>query len=120
MMDDKTRTDVQAQITALDKADESVRLARKPFDDVLDTIETLRQSILDKHDVEIAGTCEGCSKLLFIGDRGHRCGDGPLLCAECSPTWADVKEQWDKGERLDDEPEDRERFNLAYAAHVSG
>ncbi len=38
--------------------------------------------------------CEGCDKVLSEGTLGHRCADGPVLCEACSPTWADVLEQY--------------------------
>lgn len=40
--------------------------------------------------------CETCDKKLRAGDMGHRCADGPVLCEECSPTFADIMEQYEE------------------------
>lgn len=42
--------------------------------------------------------CEGCSKDLFEGDRAHYCSDGPVLCEDCAPTWADIAHEYDEAE----------------------
>ena len=64
------------------------------------------------------GQCEGCGNELFEGDLGHSCTDGPILCEECSPSWGDIKEQWDEGRQEEDEGE-RAAFLEAYQAHIN-
>lgn len=72
----------------------------------------------ENHD-DFLGRCEGCGAMLFVGDRGLRCDDGPWLCADHCPTWAGAKKQWEAGENLDEDEERREDFNEAYAAHLA-
>lgn len=82
-------------------------------------IEAVRDALLERHAVEIAGTCEGCERLLFVGEQGHYTeDDGCTLCVECSPTWGDIKRQWDEPGVRDD-PEARAAFYDAYNAHIA-
>ena len=73
----------------------------------------------DETHEDYLGCCEGCDKMLFVGDVGLRCDDGPLLCAEHAPSWGDAKHQWDADEQLDDDPERRAAFMAAYDAHIA-
>lgn len=92
-MTDEERTALQEQLVELDKASGQIGDAMQPFRDALAAIDGVREALLTRHNVEIAGQCEGCERLLFVGDMGHRCEDGPMLCAECSPIYADVLKQ---------------------------
>lgn len=117
-MDDKERDVLKEELAALDAAEVSIRKARRPFDEAIDAVETVKQNLLDKHAVEIAGHCEGCGRLLFVGDKGFRCDDGPILCAECSPTFGDAEGNW-KSEPEDHEPERKQTFMEGLAAHLA-
>lgn len=120
-MDEKTRASLKAQLSALNKAENAVRIARRPFDKAIDEIDTAREEILGAHEAEIAGECIGCTELLLVGEQGHRCRDGELLCEACAFTWADVKAQWDMGEDSDAESaEARARFFSLFKAHIAG
>jgi hypothetical protein len=71
----------------------------------------------------IIETCEACDKKLKEGDLGHRCADGPVLCEECSPTWADVLTQYnesdgDFGSFVDKTPEEMAEDRAAAQARV--
>jgi hypothetical protein len=68
---------------------------------------------------QYVGNCEGCDKPMFFGDIGLICDDGPVLCAEHSPTWAQAKKQWDAGEQLDNDQDRLEAFMKSYAAHIA-
>ena len=119
-MDEKTKDALKEQLAKLDKAESALRIARLPFDDAIEGIDDARQSILDAHDTDIAGRCVGCGDLLLVGDKGSRCFEGELLCEGCSYSWADVKDQWDRGEREDaDDAEARAAFMASYDAHIA-
>lgn len=55
--------------------------------------------LLRKHKLEyIEEDCEVCGKMLFEGDMGFRYEDGPALCADHAPTFADcLRELLDAG-----------------------
>ena len=46
-------------------------------------------------DENYIGCCEGCAKPLFVGDKGYRYDDGPLVCEAHAPDWHQAKENWD-------------------------
>lgn len=116
-MQDDERVKLAEELGALSKAQESIRAARKPFDDAIAAIEEVYENLLYKHEVEIAGSCEGCDRLLFVGEMGHRCEDGPLLCEEHAPTYGDVKRQWE--EKDDADPDERQDAINAAETHVA-
>lgn len=120
MIDDKTRAMIAEQLTASKEAEAAIELAMKPFTRALCKIGEARELLLEHYEVDIAGNCESCDKLLFAGDHGHRCEDGPILCTDHSPTWGDCEQQWlavAGGD--DDEPERRAEFEAAIAAHLA-
>lgn len=74
-------------------------------------VERATEALKDGFDQDYVSTCEGCSDIILAGDQGHRCLDGELLCKACTPSWDDVKSQWDEG-RDGDGDEDRARAAL--------
>lgn len=92
-MTDEERAALKDELKGLSDAQAAIEAASKPFDDALRAIEQVRDALLERHGVEIAGECETCERLLFAGDKGHVCGDGPVLCEDCSPTYADLQKQ---------------------------
>jgi hypothetical protein len=120
-IDDKTRQSIQQQFKALDTARDALELAMKPFRDADSAILEARELLLEHYEIEIAGTCESCDKLLFEGDQGHRDDEGIMLCAAHSPTWADAEKSWQEAlEHVDeDDPERRQAFDRALAAHLA-
>jgi hypothetical protein len=119
-IDDKTRRSIQEQFKALDAARAAIELAMKPFRDAEAEILVARELLLEHYEIEIAGTCESCDKLLFVGEQGHRDDEGVMLCAEDSPTWADAAHSWQEAlQHDDDDPERRQAFDRALAAHLA-
>jgi hypothetical protein len=100
-LSDEQREKLHAQIKALDEVAAVVRKAMAPFENALSAVEDVRQQLLDDHDAAIAGTCE-CGRLLLVGELGHSCEDGPLLCETCAPTWNDMRRQYDDAKRRGD------------------
>lgn len=62
----------------------------KPFREREKAIAAEREATLELHETYEVGQCEGCSKLIFDGERYSNCSDGPILCLECSPTWTEL------------------------------
>lgn len=82
------RDKLKPLLEALTDAESKIQEAKHPFMLALEAIDLVRSELLDGHP-EVVGECEGCDTLLFEGDKGHRCDDGPLLCEACSPTYGD-------------------------------
>lgn len=61
---------------------------------------------------EIAGHCEACSRLLFVGDLGHQCHDGPTLCEEHAPTWSQLLADYEGVPDADIDPEALQRSTI--------
>lgn len=120
-LDEAGREKLKDQLKELEAAEAAIAAARKPFDTAMTAIDTIRESLLLEHDVDIADTCEGCDKLLFVGELGHRCADGPTLCEACAPTWSDLLAQYiaAKGETTSDRtPEELADDQAIAQAHV--
>lgn len=116
------RAVLKTSLDNLDAAQQQIEKAMEPFRSAMAAIETIRDDLLTTHDVEVAGECEGCGKLLFAGEMGLRCNDGPILCEECAPTWEEAKftHAGDAAIGEDDEMrESREYFNSRYAEHIA-
>lgn len=71
----------------------------------------------DQNHDDYIGTCEGCSKLLFVGDKGFTYDDGPVVCEGCAPDWDQAKENWDA--QKSENPEDYAAFVDALAHHLA-
>jgi hypothetical protein len=82
-----------------------------------DAVEQAKELLQTKFEEDVCGSCEGCGKVLIAGDKGHNTSDGCTLCADCAPSWEDIKRQWDEGR---DEEDDGERagFLDAYQRHI--
>lgn len=63
----------------------------KPFRDREKAIEAEREAVLAEHGTHEIDRCEGCSKLIFEGERFHVCRDGEYVCVDCAPTWNDLR-----------------------------
>lgn len=118
--DDK-RSELQRRIQALDESIEEIEKLRAPYDKAIQALATIREEIIDADaGKEIADTCEGCSKLLFVGELGHRCEDGPTLCEACAPTWSDMKQQYtDDALKPEDRHETYDEDLAAIDAHIA-
>lgn len=59
-------------------------------------------------------TCEGCDRIINEGDIYFPCEDGPVLCADCCPTWADAEAQFNRDAELgEDEYMKKDRLDFA-------
>jgi len=89
---EEEREALVSRLAELRKAEEAIDKVRQPLTDAIREIEAVRQALLDRHQLEIVGNCEGCGKLLFSGELGHVCRDGPKLCEACAPSFVDAKQ----------------------------
>jgi hypothetical protein len=119
------REKLQEQLKALDAAAGKILAARKPFDEALAAVNAVHDGLLEEHGLEIADTCETCERLLFVGELGHSCTDGPTLCEACAPTWNDLKQQLDSDRSLGgydesfESPEDAKDWADTVNAHIA-
>ncbi len=90
-MDEQARMALQEQLDALEAAQRALDEVMRPFLEAQSRIINARELLIEQHGAEIAGRCETCNRVLFTGEQGHQCEDGPLLCAEHAPTWGDFK-----------------------------
>lgn len=111
------RDALKVKLDLLEKAKDRIHEMIRPQLDAIDDIDAVCEALLEEHDAEIAGVCEGCSLLLFSGDRGYSYEDGPICCAECAPTWADAEENWKS--QAEDDPERAAEFAASLAAHLA-
>lgn len=113
-----TRKRIQENFAAMEEAIAAMQKAADPFLTAIQAIEGCRDKMLDDEGVEVAGHCEHCGTILFVGDKGLRCDDGPLLCEEHSPTWGDARAQWSEADKNED-PERHADFMARYEAHIA-
>lgn len=66
---------------------------------------------------DVVGECLGCCTGIVKGDLGNTTTDSEYFCANCAPTWADIREDW--LEHDDHEDEDRAAGLAAYDAHIA-
>ena len=97
------RADLRRQLKEIDAVQrpliEERRKACEWLDDRIAALEARREALLDTHEADIYGRCEGCLETLFIGDMGHTCNDGELaFCFDCAPTWNDLLSQCEEQE----------------------
>lgn len=89
---DAERETLQQRLDTIEAAQEKIADAMKP----LRTADQALQEVYDSltgHLPDIQGKCESCNRLLFEGEQGFRYTDGPILCAEHAPTWADIRSE---------------------------
>lgn len=106
------RLALEEQLAAFAGAEANIRKAMEPLRIALEGVTAARDVALQANGVEHHGDCE-CGKPLFTGDEAHHCLDGELLCEECAPTWADIREQMET-----DPGADLVGFNAALEAHL--
>lgn len=114
MLTPEQREALEEQLSAFAGAEANIRKAMEPVENALSSILIARDAALQAHGVDLHGYCE-CGKPLLTGDKVHHCDDGPTLCEDCAPTWADIKAQADAP---DTEHEPRHRFYSHLWAHL--
>lgn len=91
------RENIQKRLHAMDDCivaiDEQMRTLTQPLRIARDSALLVREMILEDAGLEEHGSCEGCSKILFVGDKAHVCSDGPTLCEDCAPSYGDCRRQ---------------------------
>jgi len=87
---DAEREALATRLVDICKAQAMLTEAMLPFSSAYQVLQEIHDGLID-HLPEIAGYCETCSRMLFEGEQGFRYEDGPILCAEHAPTWADIK-----------------------------
>ena len=86
-------------------------------------VESATEALKDGFGKGFLSTCEGCGAIVLACDQGHRCLEGEILCKSCTPSWDDVKEQWEDGTLQGDvgeEGSDKASFMARYAKHIAG
>ena len=117
-INEAVRKRIQEGVAAMEEAIAAIQKAADPFLTAIQAIEGCRDKMLDDEGVEIVGHCEHCNTILFVGDKGLHCEDGPVLCEEHSPTWGDARAQWAEGGGNDD-AELKADFMARYEAHIA-
>lgn len=109
MLTPEQRASIEEQLAAFNGAERNIMEAMRPLDTALDAVRCAKEAMLQAHGVDFHGYCE-CGKPLLTGDKIHSCDDGPTLCEECAPTWADIQAQLEGAPRL--------RFEVHLQAHI--
>ncbi len=127
-LSEEQREKLDGELKALKALENGIRKQREPFDRMLRDVEGLVAQTLERYGVDgdPIGHCESCETLLVPGDLGCNCVDGPVLCADCAPTWGDLKKQLENPiVTIDLDVEDEKgvppREHMAtIAAHIAG
>lgn len=119
-LSDDAREALKEKLAAIHKARRPLLVARQPLDDALRALDELHDAAVEEAGVElIEEACEGCDILLVVGDLGHRCADGPVLCEAHAPTWRDLLNQYQQKDAAKDWDDPEVADGLAAAqAHV--
>lgn len=81
----------------LDDLSTPLRSLLAPYEEMERIIDGVEAHILDAHDVEIAGTCQHCGRLMFCGEMGYRFDiedNGIVYCEAHGITYGDLQEHW--------------------------
>lgn len=97
---DDQREALKERLASLDKARRPLLKAREPLDEAIHAIDEMADEAEADAGVEIVGNCEGCQRMLIVGDLAHQCADGPLFCETCAPTWNDLAAQYTDSDHL--------------------
>jgi hypothetical protein len=118
-MDEQARSALREQLDELAAAEEKLYAARKPFDDAIFAIDNVRESLLERHDADLCGRCEGCADIILKGDKAH-IGEDVSLCEACAPTYRECKTSWEEAMARDDCDEaDAKEVFAAFERHVA-
>lgn len=98
--------EIDAKIARAEEAAKPARAALEPFLTEIYDLADKRELLLEENEAEHLGKCFSCTRILFAGDLGCRCGeDGDNLCEECSPTLGEALMDW-QSTREDDREDD--------------
>ncbi len=93
-----TDEDRKALKTELDAIDQKTMAITKEIDALVGPLRqqereltAQRDALLERYGVEDHGECVSCEMPIFVGEQGYSYADGPITCAGCAPTWADIK-----------------------------
>lgn len=114
-------TSLREQLRALADRDRDLENRRDPIQALADAalrpfveegmaIDEERQALLEEHEAQIIGRCEGCEEFILEGDKYQTCDDGPHLCVKCAATWNDIAKQL--RERMADPSEREDKLEL--------
>lgn len=62
---------------------------------IADLEQTREQLIEDDAGEAIAGKCDQCDVVVFVGDRAFSYEDGPMFCEAHAPTWKERRDELD-------------------------
>ncbi len=127
---DAKRAEIKAALAEFERRSAVVEEEMKPLQarlvpsqKRLDEIEGEREAYLEQFEDDIAGKCETCGKLLFVGEPGQRPHDddpGIIYCALHGMTFADVLEAWRGAGELDEyQMKDRDNARKSVDDHVA-
>lgn len=91
MIDSEVRKRYSELEAKLKAATDAAEPQRKALDLALELARKIQEEMEILIDgAEIVGHCEGCSAVIFEGDKHSPTVDAGPLCEECSPTYADM------------------------------
>jgi hypothetical protein len=71
MLTEEEREALVEQLEGLYEAIARIENARAPFDKAITALDEIKETLLEKHGVDVGGRCEGCAEILFSGDMVH-------------------------------------------------
>lgn len=80
---------IEAARKAVEEKAAPIRAQLEPFEQQLSTLDEEMEELLDPHG-DYLGRCESCDTPLLSGDKGFRYEDGPMFCADDSPTFGEL------------------------------
>ena len=96
----------ETSIARIEETARPFREALKPFLNQLHELYAAREVFFDEHGVEVAGKCEHCEKLLFVGEPGSRPYSDEadiIFCAAHGMTYGNAKSNWEDNDPADDD-----------------
>jgi hypothetical protein len=91
---EEARAKLAADIKVLDERRAPFLKQMEPIRSALAEIDAEQAELEEAAGVEVVDTCE-CGRILVTGDLVHHCSDGPVLCESCSPTFNNIRRQYD-------------------------
>ena len=128
------RSQIDDTLWRLAKIEQRLELARapiaallRPLDKVQAEIDEQRFALLEAHGVAVAGHCEVCKRLLFVGEPGQRPYFGKtefVFCGEHIMSYGDLLRHWQQSGAEDDGGDEggeaRQEAMALIDAHIAG